>query len=255
MTTQQAEQQPSDDALAQAVQAVAGQIAPEQAEEPVYVTKEQAAQMAKDAAGEAVRSEGERIRRQMQSAKDKEVSEIRREVEAIRSQFTQGQDAAEIQRITTMEDETGRNAAMMQWMLRKSTQNQPQSAPQPEPPTASSVVEDVRRLTRQEFPEDWDRGRLYEGTDAGLSAEANMDIIRRNAATIRGQRPQASPAQTVAQQTPQRPQQGVPARTSPAAGGPRMSEDEVEDWLIREPSNPQALQAYKAMQAQQGRTV
>ncbi len=256
MTTQQTEQQPSQDALAQAVQEAVGQLAPEQAQQPVYVTKEEAAKMAREAAWEAVRTEGERIRRQMQSAKDKEVAEIRRDFEVVRNQVSQSQDASEIQRITSIQDETERNTAMMLWMSRKVAQPsaQAQQTHQPEPPTAT-VVEDVQQRVRAEIPELYLDIRLWDGTNTALSADANMDIIRRNAATLRGQRPSPSQAQPAAQQTPQRQPQSVPVRTSPAAGGTRMSEEEVEDWLAKEPSNPQALKAYKEMQARQGRTV
>ena len=255
MTTQQVEQ-PSEDALAQAVQEAAGQIAPETAQQPVYVTREEAAKMARDAAWEAVKQEGERIRRQMQSSKDKEVSEIRQRFETFEAKYTQNQDTAEIQRITSIPDETERTTQMMQWMAGKvSKAQQPQSRQQPEPvATTTSVVEDVQQRVRQEIPEHYHDVRLWEGASTGLTVDQNMDIIRRNAATIRGQKP-FSPTQPAAQQTPGRQPQAVPARTSPAAGGARMTEEEVEDWLAKEPTNPQALKAYKEMQARQGRTV
>lgn len=249
MATEQTE---TSDNLEQVVEEVASQVTEEtkeQAEQPApsYVTQEEMDRQ--------LAAQRESLSRHFQSVTDRRMAGFETEIKAMKYEAGQEQrkrDETYIQGLPE-EDKPG---AMAKIAYERTNQV---AAPETTTPRDAQVVGDLNqesviqqvqtqaRSMAQELGVSFYDMRLWEGTDASLSVQANMEIVRANAQKVKGEAPKSNNTNQSQPTTEPRKPEPVPTRQSPASGTRGKTDEEIKDAIIAAPNDPKVQQAYADM--------
>lgn len=242
--------QSTEDALQAVVEEQAKEQIPaaETIPEPKYLTQEDFQAH--------LRQMEESISRRWQSLSDRRIADVERKAEAriaaLRTELSQKElDSEEREVMALPEDERVSRLADLAYRRVKRLEGQGPREPagnaaeQQTERASQQLIAEVQRRAQAEFPGLFYDIRLWQGTDAGQSVENNLRVIRENALSIAAA-PSTSKEKDVRPASPARQPETIPIRVSPAAPV-TMKDDEIQDWIIREPGNQKAQAAYRQM--------
>lgn len=258
MTTQSTKEEP-EKTLEQAVDGAVAEVTevqqePGQPEKPLrYATLDEIERRVQD----GVARETERLARHFQSVTDKTIAKQEGRVKALEEHIRQQSIRNEDAYLNSLpeQERPAAKANLAYDKVRKMEQDNAQAPPE-EPQVASNDGDVVAEVQRQAQTIATELGvnfydlRVWQGLDVSLSVQDNLNLFRQNAnrlkpASSTAPKPQTSnPPQS---QGTRRQPETVPSRPSPAAGTAQRTDDEIQDWLIREPNSQQAQKAYREM--------